>query len=107
MNKSRQEQKIQKALLLLDSGREEEAVHLLKRFLQDASLDEAGELLSAVRSAAILGDYYYQISDKKEAHYWMSYVIALSTKNEELEDVAGYEISSAKSVLEELKQEGI
>ena len=98
---------INKALYLLDAGRNEEAVQLLELFISDLDANDENDSVYVVKASTILADHYYQLLVKHEALHWCNHGLKQLEKFPDLEDRVGYEITRVKEIITELKIVGI
>lgn len=90
------DQKIYKALILLDKGKEEDAITCLKECIELAQ----DNMLACARAHAILGHVYYELEQFLPAKQHLMYLMEHQDTLETLyDDALAEEIETAKELL--------
>lgn len=85
---------------MLDRGRNEEAILLLKDLFQ--SKKSIPDNINLIKAATIIGEYYCGLCNKSEARIWLMEVQNIAAADADMEDVVGYEINLSKELLQTL-----
>lgn len=93
------EQKIYKALILLDKGKEAPAIQCLKECIAQGEED----MLTCARAHAILGHVYYELEQYTDAIHDLQYLIEHKEMLvQQYEDALDEEFATAQELLQEM-----
>lgn len=93
------EQKIYKALILLDKGKEAPAIQCLKECIAQGEED----MLACARAHAILGHVYYELEQYTDAIHDLQYLIEHKEMLvQQYEDALDEEFATAQELLQEM-----
>lgn len=93
------EQKIYKALILLDKGKEASAIQCLKECIAQGEED----MLACARAHAILGHVYYELEQYTDAIHDLQYLIEHKEMLvQQYEDALDEEFATAQELLQEM-----
>ena len=90
-----------KALKLLDAGRDEEAMVTLNNVIEESQAER--DNLNLVRSACVLGEYFFKNENFAEAKINLELVINAAVDEDEA-DILAFEIGLAKELYEKLPE---
>lgn len=94
------EQKIYKALILLDKGKEDAAITCLKECIANGEED----MLACARAHAILGHVYYELEQYADAINDLQYLIVHKEMlMQQYADALDEELESAQELLQEMR----
>lgn len=85
-----------KALRLLDMGREEDALSILADILAESQREK--DAIHVIRSSCVLGQYYYNTGRMPEAREHLEMVLCTTVPGEQ-NDTLDYERNVAKELL--------
>ncbi|OMP76291.1 MULTISPECIES: hypothetical protein [Chitinophaga] len=88
-----------KAIRLLDEGREEEALQLLEKVLLNSMQND--DQVHVVRSSVVLGEYFFNIGDEEAAGKNLERAIEAILTDEEAEEL-DWELNQARELLNNL-----
>ncbi|WP_343691609.1 hypothetical protein [Chitinophaga sp.] len=88
-----------KAIRLLDAGREEEALLLLEKVL--LSSIQKNDQVHVVRASVVLGEYFFNLGDEEAAGRNLERAIEAILTDDEAEEL-DYELNQARELLNNL-----